>query len=186
MATSPVNPLSISTQKIDVQAVHAALITGINSDLGAVDTFVLGKTTLTRAQLVAHFQARIDAADKVKASRAALQQSIDDEHNADAISTPLRASMKKYLQARYGLGAPELQRFGFTQGRKAKTAPSVKAAAALKARATRLARGTKGVQQKKPIHGTVPAGSPAPAASPTPAPPNGAAGTTAAVTPPHP
>ncbi len=155
MANSPVTRVSISTQKLDTQAVYAALIQGINGDLGTVDSFVLGKVTMTRADLLARFQARIDAANKVKTARAALQQAVSDERASDASVAPLRASMKKYLQARYGVTAPELQRFGFTQGRPGKPTPAVKASAALKAKATRVARGTKGTQQKKVIHGTV-------------------------------
>ncbi len=145
---------TISTQKVDIEAVYESLIAGINTELAGIDSFVLGKQTIARADLLSRFQARIDAAHAVKTSRAALQKLVADERAADASVKPVRALMKSYLQARYGKASPELQSFGFAQTRAGKATAQVKATAVVKAKATRQARGTKGPKQKKAIKGT--------------------------------
>ena len=153
---------AILEQKKEERAVR------LDTELSAVDTFVLAKQTISRTDLRARFQARVDAAEKVKSDRAVLQTSVAEERAVDADVKPLRASMKQYLQARYGESSPEMQSFGFAPSRKGKASVAVKANAVLKAKATREARGTKGVQQKKDIKGTLPAPTTAPATPATP------------------
>ncbi|MDP8999465.1 MAG: hypothetical protein M3O46_05075, partial [Myxococcota bacterium] len=171
--------------KADLGALYRALIHGINTQLAGVDSFVLGKQTFSRADLLARLQSRIDAAEAVKANRATLQKSVADERTADSSMKPLRAQMKSYLQARFGKVSPELQDFGFTPTRKAKPSAVVKAAAVSRAKATRVARGTKGTQQKKlikapPVTAVAPPGPTIPATS---APVNAASSPTTATVP---
>jgi hypothetical protein len=157
MAATPVTAVNVSTQKVDLEAAYQALIDGMNAKLVGIDSFILNKQTIARTALVALFQQRIQAARTVKANRAVLQQSVADERAIDATVKPLRASVKTFLQARYGKTSPEMQAFGFTQSRKPKASAQAKAGAVTKAKATRQARGTKGAQQKKAIKAPAPA-----------------------------
>jgi hypothetical protein len=170
---TPITPVTISHQKIDIEADYKALISGINTELAQIDPLLVAGATLPRASLVARFQARIDAAESVKAARSALQTAVAQERDVDAETRPLRAALKVFLQGRYGKNSPELQKFGFAQGRKAKPTAQTKAAGQAKAKATRAALGTKGTQQKKAIMKAAtaaPVDSPAPAHAPaTPA-----------------
>jgi hypothetical protein len=146
---TPITTISIAHQKVDLEADYKTLITGIKTELAAVDPLLIAGDTIARGDLVARFQARIDAAEAVKAARGVLQKAVADEHALDAAVRPLRAATKVFLQGRYGKYSPQLQKFGFTQGRKAKASVEAKAAGHAKAKATRGALGTKGKQQKK-------------------------------------
>jgi hypothetical protein len=163
---SPITTISISHQKVDIEADYKTLIVGFNAELATVDTLVIGGKSILRADLVARFQARIDAAEGVKSARGLLQSAIAYERTVDAEVRPLRAATKVYLQGRYGKSSPEMQKFGFTQTRKGKASTQTKAAAQTKAKATRAARGTKGKQQKKAIKAVAPATTAAPTATP--------------------
>jgi hypothetical protein len=172
---SPITTISISHQKVDIEADYKSLIVGIHAEAAPDDPLVIGGKSIRRADLVARLQARIDAAEGVKSARGLLQTAIAYERTVDAEVRPLRAATKMYLQGRYGKSSPELQKFGFTQTRKGKATAQTKASAQTKAKATRVARGTKGTQQKKAIKGAPPATTTtaAPIATPPSPPPTG-------------
>ena len=155
-ATTP-KTISVTTQKVDTQAEYQALIDGIGALMPGVDPFLLAKRTIARADLLAQFQKRIDAAKATKAARIALSASVAAEREVDAAVKPLRSAFKTFAQGRYGKTAPELQELGFVPYRKPAKSAQKKAAGVTKAAATRKSRGTKGRQQKA----ATPAASPA-------------------------
>jgi hypothetical protein len=163
---TPITTISIAHQKVDIEADYKTLINGIKTELAALDPLVIQGETIARAGLVARFQARIDAAEAVKVARSAHQKAVADERAVDAAVRPLRAATKVFLQGRYGKQSPELQKFGFTQGRKAKASAEAKAAGHAKAKATRAALGTKGKQQKKAAKKAPPVAATAPVTTP--------------------
>jgi hypothetical protein len=169
--TTPINSITISHQKVDVQADYAMLIQGLQAEAAPEDPIVIGGQTIARADLVARLQQRIDAAARTKAARAGLQKAVSDERTLDAEVRTLRAHTKLHLQGKYGRRDPKLQDFGFTQGHAPKATAQTKASAQVKAKTTREALGTKGSQQKKKARAALEASSPTPRAPATPASP---------------
>jgi len=184
-----ISQINISMQKAAVEAEYKALVTGIDSELTGVDSFLINQKTFTKADLVAKFQSRIDAAEKTKVARTALHACVAAERALQAEVAPLRMGFKFFLQSRYGKNSAELQKFGFTQTKATQRSAVAKSTAVSKGRATRQARGTKGKKQKALIKGSPPAGAPATptsAAAGGPAPSqqgSGAAAPTAAAQP---
>jgi hypothetical protein len=152
-----ISQVNIATQKATEEAEYQALLNGINSELGDVPTFVIAKRAYTKAELVARFQARIDAARKTKTDRTTLHASVAAERTMRADAAKLRAGFKQYLQSRYGKDSAELQKFGFTQAKTPQRSVVGKAKGLVQNKATRVARGTKGKKQKSTIKGTPPA-----------------------------
>ncbi len=167
---------NITTTKVDVEALYRALIAGINANLPNVALFNLNDQQFARADLLGQFQARIDAAEAVKAAKTQWHTLVAAERALNRSVSRLRAAMRRYLEALYGADNQKLQDFGFTPAAAPKTKVAVKAEAQVKAKATRSARHTMGKRQKKDIKGTEPAPQPAPApantspAEPAPAP----------------
>jgi hypothetical protein len=177
MSTKTVSTINVTTQKISGEAQYQALKDGISSKLPNEATFVLGKQTLTRADLLSRIQARIDAYEATRTARKQWQAAVASEARIQAEVAPLRASLKKYLQARFGALDPEMQSFGFTQAKLPQRTVASKSAAVQNAQATRAARGTKGKKQRLAITGAQPAaatanapGAPKASAAPAPAP----------------
>lgn len=171
--------VNISTQKATVEAEYKALITGINSELAGETHFMLNGTLMAKPELVAHFQSRLDAAEKTKTQRTALHATVGAEHALNLEIAPLRMGFKTYLQSRYGKNSPELQKFGFTPAKKPQRPVAAKATGIAKNQATRKARNTIGKKAKLQIKGTVPSSSAAPTPpTPPPAPAKPATATT--------
>lgn len=166
--TTPTTP-SITTQKTDTVAEFQTLIDGINSLLTGIDPFLLNGTSIARSDLLAKFQARVDAANKTKADRKQLTQDVAAEKLAVAAADPLRKAVKAFCIARFGAYNPILQQLGFVQNRTPKAKPAKKAAGATKAKATRAVRGTKGKQQKAAASEAAATAAPA-VSAPAPAP----------------
>jgi hypothetical protein len=171
--TTPTNvsvtKVNIAAQKATVEAQYKALIAGINAELTADQQFIINGETLSKAALLARFQARLDAAQKTKADRTTLTTTVDAERRLQLEVTPLRTGFKVYLLSRYGKSSPELQKFGFTQTKRPQRPVASKAAGVAKSKATRAARGTAGKKAKLAIKGTV--AQPGTAAPPAPTPP---------------
>ncbi|HEV3191241.1 MAG TPA: hypothetical protein VGY54_12120 [Polyangiaceae bacterium] len=147
--------INVTAQKATVAALLAALVKGIDTDLAGVDPFLLDGTLHARAQLLARFQAALDAFVSVKSARTALLQAVANQKAALAQTRPLRAGMKRFLQIQFGPSSPKLQDFGFTPARIPSTPVKTKAEAKVKSAATRAARGTKGKKQRANIRGNV-------------------------------
>jgi hypothetical protein len=165
---STTTTVNVTTQKADAVLQLQALIASINSKLAGVDPFKLSRETISRADLLAKVQTRLDAAVATKTSRQSMHNAVAAERIVEAQFKPLRAALRSYLIAAYGPSAPELQEFGFVQNRRPNKSVASKATALVKAKATRSARGTKGKKQKAAIKGT-PTASPAVSPSPSPA-----------------
>ena len=157
--TSPTTTINVTTQKADNVLELQALLNGITTLLPKVDSFLLSRQTVSRADLLAQVQKRLDAALATKNARIALHNAVEAERNAQTVFKPLRSALRAYLVSVFSANAPELQQFGFVQSRRPKKTVAPKAAAVTKAKATRQARGTKGKKQKATIHGTSAAGS---------------------------
>jgi hypothetical protein len=169
--------VNVTIQKADAVLQLQALIASIKTLLAGVDPFKLTRETISRADLLARAQSRLDAAVATKSSRQAMHNAVAAERIAETQFKPLRAAIRSYLIGAYGPNAPELQEFGFVQNRRPKKTAATKATAVLKAKATRTARGTKGAKQKAAIKGAPPAAttvtsSPSPVVAPA-APPQG-------------
>jgi hypothetical protein len=147
--------INVTAQKATVAALLAALVKGINTELAGVDPFLLDGTHFTRTELLARFQAALDAFASVKSARTALLQAVAKQKAALAQARPLRAGMKRFLQIQFGPSNPKLQEFGFTPARIPSTPVKTKAQAKVKSAATRVARGTRGKKQKAEIKGNV-------------------------------
>jgi hypothetical protein len=151
-ATTSIN---VTAQKATLAALLAALVKCIRAELGGVDPIVLNGSSHTQTELVDRVQAALDAIAAVKAARTALSQAVANQKAAVAQATPIRAGVRRFLQAKLGPNSPKLQEFGFTPARAAKTPVKTKAQAKVKAAATRVARGTRGKKQKAQIKGDV-------------------------------
>jgi hypothetical protein len=163
--SASITTLNVSKQKVTVTTGYEALITGINTLLPGVDPFVIASATMSRADLLAKLQGRLDAANATKAALLAHRQAVEAERASDAVVRPLRAQLKVYLQGRFGKTNTQLQSFGFTPNKVPLKTVLAKATGVAKAAATRVARHTLGKKQKAAIHGAVPE-SPAPADAP--------------------
>jgi hypothetical protein len=185
MPTPIVTPTtqSLTTQKLDVIAEFQALIDGINSMLTGIDPFILSGITISRADLLAKLQARIDAALKTKADRKAVAADVAAEKTATSVANPLRKGIKALCISRYGATSPVLQQLGFVQNRSPKRKSANVAAGAEKGQATRQAVGPTGKQKRAAAaKKTAPAATAQAApASPAPAAPSGNAGAHAPV-----
>jgi hypothetical protein len=150
MSTPIVTPTtqSLTTQKLDVVAEFQALIDGINSMLTGIDPFILGGITVSRADLLAKLQARIDAAVKTKNDRKAVAADVAAEKAAAAVANPLRKGIKALCISRYGATSPVLQQLGFVQNRAPKRKSANVAAGAAKRQAARAAAGPTGKQKR--------------------------------------
>lgn len=139
---------SLTTQKVDVIAEFQALIDGINTLLTGIDPFILLGKTISRADLLAKLQARIDAAVKTRNDRKLVAADVAAEKAAAAIANPLRKGVKAFAISQFGETSPTLQQLGFVQYRTPQRKPANVAAGAVRAKSTRKTRGTKGKQQR--------------------------------------
>jgi hypothetical protein len=175
-----VSQINIATQKAAVEAEYKALVFAIGTELGDVQSFLINKRAFSKAELIAKFQARIDAAERTKADRTGLHASVAAERELQKEVAPLRSGFKQFLQSRYGKNSPEMQKFGFTQAKVPQRAVATKSAAVDKAKATRVARKTQGKKQKINVKGAAPVATGSAGTPPvvnTPAKPGGVAAT---------
>jgi hypothetical protein len=145
--TTPTTP-SLSTQKADVIAEFQALIDGINTLLTGIDPFILLGKSISRADLLAKLQARIDAAVKTNDDRKVVSADVAAEKAAAAVADPLRKGLKAFAISQYGETSPKLQQLGFVPYRTPKRKPATVAAAAAKGTATREVVGPTGKQKR--------------------------------------
>jgi hypothetical protein len=178
--TKGTTSLQVATQQSKTIAEYEALIGGMQTELTAVDVLYINGTPWKKADLIARFQKRLDAAKSTKDARTTLLASVGQEKEVKAEADPLRNGTKGFLKSYYGKKSPMLQKFGFSPDRTPKQAPSVKAAAVAKSKATKEARGIKGKKQRARITtapatasgttasapGATAAATPAPAATP--------------------
>ena len=177
-----VSVLNVTTQKASLEAEYSALVAGINAELANVTDYVINGVAFSKAELIAQFQGRVDAAQTTKKARTALQVAVAAEREMQVEAAPLRAGFKGYLSSRFGKNSPELQKFGFAPAKKPQKPVASKAAGIAKGQATRQARHTTGKKAKLKVKGTA---QPAPAPASPPA-AKAAATASSGETPPRP
>lgn len=158
----------IATQKADKVAEYQALLDGFaGPDLAGVDPLTIEGVSWVKADLVAKFKSRLDAAKGTAAAHANLAVVVATEHTVATEVDPLRLHFKSYLKTRLGRTSPKLQNFGFAPEKPRTQSAASKAASAAKGTATRKAKKT-AVQAV--AQGAANASSEPAAASPAPAP----------------
>jgi hypothetical protein len=163
-ATAPVIT-NVTNTKVDSEAEYQTLVAGMLANLGDESSVSLNGGTFAIADLVTRFQGVITAAEKSKASKNQWRMDVESERLVEVSVSPLRKSMRRFLEGRYGEGSVKLAEFGFTPRKPRVVSAATKAEAAIKAKATKKARNTVGKKQREAITATQPA---APAAPQTP------------------
>jgi hypothetical protein len=123
------------------RALAANIVGGIRKRLPRRETYTMNGKALSHAELIAFFQAQVDAIDAVRSARAALAAAITAER---VIARRVRAQVPNFrdqLVQRFGPASEALVDFGLRAPKKPgpKTLEG-KRAGAEKARATREAR----------------------------------------------
>jgi len=152
-----------STTRAAEISLFAKIVSGVNLHVTAA--ILLGGQSMSASQIVAIFQAAIQASSELEAAKTAYQQKLAAQQAAFTAAHTTEASLKSYVYGAYGKTNPLVTDFGFDVAKAGVKTVKAKAAAALKSAATRVARGTKGPKQKALIHGVV-----APVESSAPAP----------------
>jgi hypothetical protein len=147
------------------QAAEQTLITGMQSRLPATFTMTLAGQKLTRAQILAMLQARIDARNSVTSTRGAWKLALSQLAALIATDQPTMVALKRLLLAMFAGQDDALSDLGLSEPKTATRTVAEKQAAQVKAKATREARHTMGPKAKLAITGAV--APEAPAAAPT-------------------
>jgi hypothetical protein len=134
-------------------AFFTKMVSGVN--LHVLSAILLGGQTLSASQIVAVFNAFLQATTDLETAKTAYQQKLVAEQAAEKAAQAMAALLKAYAQGAYGKTSPVLTDFGFAIAKPGVKTVKVKAAAAEKSAATRVARNTLGSKQKESIHGTV-------------------------------
>jgi hypothetical protein len=106
------------------------------------------------ADVLAIFQADVDARAGVDNAHASVKASITARKTADANRRAADAALKSYVVQLYGATSVEAQEFGYPPPKSGTKSVATKQAAIEKSAATRAARGTIGSAQKAEISGT--------------------------------
>src|SRR4029077_6279685 len=75
--------VTIAKQKVDLEAEYRALISGMTTVYGNVDSYALLGQVFTKADLIAKFQSRIDASVATKGARTDLHAKVAQEKAVD-------------------------------------------------------------------------------------------------------
>jgi hypothetical protein len=132
----------------------ASVISGIKKRLPRTETYMLDGKSFTHEDLVALFQAQLDALDAIRSARAVLAAAVAKERSvARSVATNL-PGFQQAMGSRFGFKADVFADFGWQLPKKPgpKTIAS-KIAGAERVKATRKARGTMGRKQRSKIRG---------------------------------
>jgi len=141
---------SNSSKQATVQKLSTAA-TGVTNEFPATTKLQLAGQTYTPAQIATVFSAAGTAVAAVAPVKAQLQQLITSQGTALKTANQLYIALKKYVEALYGKGSPELAAFGFSTALPRQPSSETKALAKAKAKLTRQARGTLGKRQKQAV-----------------------------------
>ncbi len=111
--------------------------------------FVVRGQTHTPQEIIAGYQAPLDARANLKAARLQVKTCLAARVAADAAMEVQDEIVQSWVDTTFGPDSPEATAFAFTQRRTPKVTATEKVQAAEKAKATRKALGTKGKKQKK-------------------------------------
>jgi hypothetical protein len=149
----------------------------VEQDQGVIDgieknlvghTFVLGKRAYASQEVIAAFQARVDAGQAIIDARNALAAALKADAAERVRSGAFARGVRTILQGMFNETPDLMADFSMKPRKVTKKSLEVLARAVARAQATRAARGTMGKRQREAIKGEVPA-------EPKPAPTNGEA-----------
>jgi hypothetical protein len=147
---------SLRRSRLVTEAADQQMLVGTQQVLSKLGTMTIASQSLTPADLIAIFQARIGSSQAVRAATAALVAAVKADRDKRTQTAPLVKSFKRLVQAMFSESPDVLATFGLESVKVGTTTVATKAAALDKTIATRKARHTMGKVQKKKIHGTPP------------------------------
>ncbi len=137
------------------QGADQQILQGVRNVMQAMPMVYLGREFLTIPDLEARIQARIDAATRILAAKAAWDQAIQDYEDIDGQTSVIVRDLLRTIIGAFGEDSTKLAEFGFVAPKRPTWTPEMTTAAVAKRAATRLARGTRGPKAKLAIKGVV-------------------------------
>jgi len=137
-------------------------IAGVQKHFANAPTIALDGAPMAPKDVIATFQAAIDAIDAAAVAEKAFHDAVAAEHAALAKGTVTRAALRRNVTANLGSGEGVQGDFGFPVPKRKAPDAATKAEAVAKRRATRAKRQTMGKRQKaKAAEAQPPAAKPA-------------------------
>jgi hypothetical protein len=133
--------------------IDQAIVTALHTHLPQNESLPVGGSPMTRDEVAAQFQGRIDAGNKVTTTKAAWQFAGLTYREVDVRTEIVLRDLRAVIIGRFGADSPVLADFKMAPRKKAVLTPEQKAAAVEKRMATRRARGTMGPKAKLKITG---------------------------------
>ncbi len=143
------------TNRVEQQGADQKVLQGVRTVLQGMPMVYLGREFLTIPDLEVRIQARIDAATKILAAKAAWQQAVTEYEAIDDKTSVIVRDLLNTVIGAFGADSPKLADFGFVAPRRAQWTPEMTTAAVAKRKATREARRTMGPKAKLAIKGVV-------------------------------
>ena len=141
--------------RVAQQGVDQQVLQGVRTTMQGMPMAYLGGESLTIPELEARIQARIDAATRILAAKAAWQAAIDQYEALDQQTSVILRDLQRMVIGAFGENSPKLTEFGFIPPQRPTWTPEKTRAAVAKRAATRLARGTRGPKAKLALKGVV-------------------------------
>ncbi|MGH7296312.1 MAG: hypothetical protein ACRELB_15335 [Polyangiaceae bacterium] len=121
-------------------AQYREMITGVQANVGTTATIPVRGVATTRPAVVAALQGYVDAAGAVEAARAALEEAVARQDQAEVTANVTYLAVKAYATATFGDKPTTLSTFGLQVPVRTPMSAATKAAAAAKRKATLQAR----------------------------------------------
>jgi hypothetical protein len=131
-------------------------IAGVQKHFSSTPTLAIDGTSMAPNDVIATFQAAIDATDAATSAEKAFHDAVAAKKAALAKSNVHLRALKTLVQNQLGSSQEALGDFGFSSPSRQAPDEATKAAAVAKRAATRAARHTMGKRQKAPIKGVAP------------------------------
>jgi hypothetical protein len=119
---------------------YRVMIAGVQTNVGTSATIPIRGVVTTQPAIVAALQGYVDAADAVAAARAAYQEAVAKQDQAEATANVAYLGVKAYAVPLYGNKPTTLATFGLQVPSRTPMTAASKAAAAAKRKATLQAR----------------------------------------------
>jgi hypothetical protein len=148
-------------------AQYRAMITGVQANVGTTATIPVRGVATTQPAVVAALQGYVDAADAVEAARAALEEAVARQDQAEVTANATYLAVKAYAIPTFGDKPTTLSTFGLQVPERTPMSAASKAASAAKRKATLQARKAALAAVGATAQAETPA-TPAPAAPETP------------------
>jgi hypothetical protein len=161
-----------SNKRSTLLANDQAMVNGIQKFLSLLTSLPVGSQTMTPADIVKVFQARITTGQAVITATAARTAAVKADQNERTQTAAFVQAFRRIVIGMFQESPDTLAVFNLTAPKVVKKTVAIKSTAVAKSKATRVARNTLGTKQKKSIKGTPPAATTAPA-EPAPAPSTG-------------